>query len=317
MWKRLLVILLLSCAGKVCCAQTIGIGRPEKLSDKGLWLTYENDVAGKTDYYYTQGIQLGLTHPGLKGIPVNKWLPRLRAGHTIYGVALETNGYTPTSILSDTILYGDRPYAAALMLHSFAVSVNDMHTARLSTQLSVGIVGPGAGGEEMQTVIHRNTGNPIPKGWQYQVANDLVFNYYLRYDHSLWAAGSMLSLTASGGAAAGTYSDKLFAGINLSFGQLNSRLFSAQTKDLQYYISYQPMVNLVGYDATLQGGLCNTKSPYTIAAADMSRITFRQEIDVTLSFKTILLSVGYSTLTGEFKQGKSHAWGGVQLGFLF
>jgi len=46
-------------------------------------------------------------------------------------------------------------------------------------------------------------------------------------------------------------------------------------KKFQWYIYEQPLLNAVVYDATLQGGVFDHKSPYTIPVKDISRLTFR------------------------------------------
>jgi hypothetical protein len=65
--------------------------------------------------------------------------------------------------------------------------------------LSVGVIGPAAGGEEIQTAIHRNTKNDLPHGWRYQIQNDFILNYTLTYEHCLLQLGQVLDITAYSG----------------------------------------------------------------------------------------------------------------------
>ena len=88
-------------------------------TDKYLRINYENDFFSSTDIYYTQGIEIDLVSPGLINNPLNKLLLHLQADREVYGLGIQHNGYTPTSLGSNSILYGDRPFAASLFLTSF------------------------------------------------------------------------------------------------------------------------------------------------------------------------------------------------------
>ena len=76
----------------------------------------------------------------------------------------------------------------------------------------------------------------------------------------------------------------------------------------------QSRVNFIGYDATMQGGLFNRTSPYTIAASDVSRITFQADAGIIVNFKKLYLSYTQSFLTKEFRTGTYHRWGGISVG---
>ena len=82
----------------------------------------DNDYFSATDYYYTQGYNFELTSPWLRKNPLNPLFKKLKKSDQKYGLSIEHMGYTPTSISSDAILYGNRPFAAAIMLKSFLVS---------------------------------------------------------------------------------------------------------------------------------------------------------------------------------------------------
>ncbi len=307
----LLILLQIRAAG-----QAIGINQRDAITDRGLVLQYENDAFGNTDYYYSQGVTLTFTHPSLKKNPLSRLLLHFKEQHQIYGLNFEHDAYTPTSILSDTIRYGDRPYAASVMLQSFATSINQEQHTRLTAALTLGLLGPGAGGEEIQALIHRNTGNDIPHGWQYQIANDAILNYSVTYEKGLLAL-KYLALTAALGADAGTYWDKGYASLNIKAGLMNLPLFSEDQRAFQLYIEDKPRAAVVGYDATLQGGLFNRKSPYTISSGSINRATFRNDVAVYLSYHSILLSASYTALTKEFKTGRNHAWGGFTAAVRF
>jgi lipid A 3-O-deacylase len=68
---------------------------------------------------------------------------------TKYGLAIEHIGYTPNHYELPYIQFGDRPFAAAIMLKSFVIATDTIHKSRLTSSLSLGLIGPGTFGKEM------------------------------------------------------------------------------------------------------------------------------------------------------------------------
>ncbi len=278
---------------------------------------YDNDYFTKTDEYYTQGITFEYVSPVIKRFPLTKLLWHPFKTSPLYGLSLNLFGYTPTTILSDTILFGDRPYNANISLKTFLIQVDDVHKQQLSAAISIGVMGPAALGFEIQDNIHRWLKNPRPHGWQYQTKNDIIVNYQLNYEKQLVSAGNNFLLNATGEARLGTLNDRLSGGINFMAGRFNKRFeqAGAKMKKAEYYFYTQARTNLVGYDASMQGGLFARNNPYVIAAADINRVTFQADAGIIVNFRKLYLSYTQSILTKEFRTGKSHRWGGVSVGF--
>lgn len=280
-------------------------------------LDYENDFSNGTDYYYTQGTYLEVVHPALRRNPISHILIHPKGTHIQYGIAYEQEAYTPTSYLSDNILYGDRPFAATLLLKSFLIATDSIHDYRFSSSLSTGIIGPGAGGYEIQDLIHRNTNNQRPHGWQYQVQNDVVLNYEVNYEHALINIPRYFLLNAIGAARLGTLSTRAALGITMMAGFSNNPFGTNASHKWNVYIYDHPQVQAIGYDATLQGGVFNRGNPYTIAASDVSRITFENCYGVAIGYRRLYLEVFQRYITKEFSAGMDHHSGGIQLGLSF
>lgn len=283
---------------------------------------YDNDFfsRNRTDYYYTQGYSFEVAHPVFAKNPVSKILLRFRDKPATYGLASEHFGFTPTSIKSDEILMGDRPFAGVIMLKSFSISVDTARRQRLSSMLSLGMVGPAAFAGQMQAAIHRWSGDPEPHGWQYQIRNDGVVNYELNHERQLVTIPDFLSLNTNAQVRLGTLSDKVQAGLTLSLGYFDSPFVSfpnSRKKDLQFYVYSQPVGSLVGYDATLQGGLFNRSSPYTLTGAEINRFTFQHNYGVVMKVRKLYAEYYRTYLSREFKSGRTHVWGGVKLGIAF
>jgi len=281
-------------------------------------LQYENDFYAKTDYYYTQGIFLEVVHPLIRKFPLAKLLWKPKATEIKYGLAVEHNGYTPTDFTKSEIQPGDRPYAAAIILKTFSIATDTMHYRRISTTLSTGIIGPGAGGGEMQTAIHRKTGDDLPLGWRNQIANYPVLNYQIRVEQQIVSLGSMALLSADASARFGTLSNKVSIGAMTMLGFFNQPFTSVsnQKHKVQVYGYFHPQVNLVAYDATLQGGFLRSNS-YTVLSKDVQRIVYQHHLGFVVKFFGFYAEYFRTWTTAEFSNGKTHGTGGLQIGYWF
>lgn len=319
MAKRSLYLLLIIFVSQVAKAQEVNnlLSFKNINSDKYFRLNYENDYFSATDIYYTQGVSIEYVSPSLSRFPLSKLLFRPNYGYTRYGLGLEHDGYTPTSIGHDNILYGDRPFAATLTLKSFQISIDSGRRQRFSTMLSAGIIGPAAGGAEMQTGIHHALHNVIPHGWKYQIHNDVVINYEADYEKQLVSLGKFFSLDADAFARVGTLNDKASVGFTIMTGYFDSPFEPniVKGKNFRLYAYDHPQLNIVGYDATLEGGLFNRSSPYIIEPSELDRFTFQNRFGFVLVYRRVYLEYFQSYLSREFKTGNYHVWGGVQIAF--
>lgn len=276
---------------------------------------YDNDYFTATDYYYTQGYNFELTSPQLQKNPLNRLFFKPQNRESKYGISIEHMGFTPTSISSDAILYGDRPFAAAIMLKSFLISTDTVHQTRISSGLSIGIIGPGAFGKEMQTGIHKWVGDEVPHGWQHQIKNDLLLNYELGHEKQLLQFQNLFALNTNAKLRLGTVNTNISAGLNASLGKINSPFTSVKNKNrFQIYGYFQSILTVVGYDASLQGGIFNRKSPYVIATADLNRVTLQNNFGLILQYKGLYLEYSRTEMSKEFKTGSEHKWGGIRIG---
>ena len=279
---------------------------------------YDNDYFGSTDENYTQGYNFELVAPFLKNNPINSLFYKPKNSEIKYGLSIEHIGFTPFSIGSSEIQYGDRPFAAAIMLKSFSIATDTIQKSRFVSALSVGLIGPGAFGKEMQVGIHKATGNTIPMGWQYQIKNDLVLNYEINYEKQLINYASLLNVNLDTKAKIGTLFTNVSLGFNATLGIINAPFSSLKNKNkFQIYLFAQPQVNFIGYDATLQGGLFNKKSPYTIDSSSIERATLQNNYGIVIQTRSIYFEYYLTQLTKEFKTGEAVKWGGIKFGFKF
>ena len=72
---------------------------------------------------------------------------------------------------------------------------------------------------------------------------------------------------------------------------------------------------MVGYDATLEGGLLNRTSSYTMPGREISRVVFQGSGGISWSCNGFRLDVEQFLLSPEFHNGWWHKWVHVALGF--
>jgi lipid A 3-O-deacylase len=323
MGKRLFLILciLMEIQAYKVFAQALnntGIERSVN-TDRYCRINYSNDYFTATDFYLTQAIQLEFVLPALSHVPVYNILYHPQNNETKYGLSLEHDAYTPMHYQRYEIQQGDRPFAACFFLNSFAISTNTAQKQRVSTTLSLGVIGPAAFGNAMQTYIHEQTNNALPLGWHNQIRNDVVLNYEVDYQKQLFALPDIFTLTADAQARIGTLNTKANAGFTLMAGYFHNPFASLSIKGrkIQFYGYDHPEINIVGYDATLEGGLFNRSSPYTISAADVSRLVFRNNWGLVMQIGKLYLEYYQSYMTKEFRTGMEHHNGGIQMGYAF
>jgi len=287
-------------------------------SERYFRFNYDNDFFAAADKNYTQGYALEFMLPILERNPVNYIFLKPKNSVFRYGMALEHIGYTPNDYVSAAIQVGDRPFASAIMLKSFIIAVNDERKDRISQSLSLGLIGPSAFGKEMQVGIHRAIGDKIPGGWDNQIANDFVLNYRIAYEKQLYRFRNTFALQADIAAQLGTLFTNASVGVNTTMGLLDNPFDTARGKtNFVIYAYAHPMVNSIGYDATLQGGLLNTRSIYTINGNAIERFTANLEYGIVIKTRTLYFEYTRTSITREYATENSAKWGGVKIGFTF
>jgi len=279
---------------------------------------YDNDYFAATDENYTQGYNFEIVLPSLEKNPINHLFFKPKDVSTKYGLSIEHIGFTPNNYASELIQIGDRPFAAAIMLKGFTIATDTIRKTRMSQTFSLGLIGPAAFGKEMQVGIHEATGNKIPRGWDNQIKNDVIINYRIDYEKQVYRFNNLFGLQANASAQLGSLFTNVSVGINMQLGILNSAFTNPKNKNnFQVYLYGQPALNVIGYDASLQGGLFNNKSPYTISSHDLERFPAHYNYGLVLKTKTLYFEYTRSAITKEFKTGASAKWGGIRIGFTF
>lgn len=149
------------------------------ISDGGTYsVTLENDIFGDTDKDYTNGVRLDYITPrndlpafGRAARDNLGWLTDAEDWYMTF--ALGQNMYTPSDIGDPTPGRQERPYAGFLY---GSIGVVADRGDRLDTiALDIGVVGPLAGSERSQKLVHDIFGYTKPLGWDAQLENEPAF----------------------------------------------------------------------------------------------------------------------------------------------
>ena len=154
------------------------LGQPAE-DERPVWtLALENDLTNDTDRYFTNGIRLSRTSR-IGDVPeavVDAARPLIGTlGSVRWTVGIGQNMYTPSDIRIKDPDPDDQPYAG--WLYGTVGVLNDLATGggrrtQTSVQLSLGVVGPSALGEQAQKFVHSIINSPEPQGWDHQLHDE-------------------------------------------------------------------------------------------------------------------------------------------------
>jgi len=268
------------------------------------WIAYENDLFTHTDRYYTQGTIFGYQRRLKETSRIQHLFFNLPLSRKFLGFGIDHLGFTPSTIHSDSLLIGDRPYAATIRLNTFMQTIDTSNHRSLAWSASLGIIGPEAFGKEIQTGIHRATHNFLPLGWQHQLNTGFLFDLGLEAQQRLftlrkWAWFDFTSRTNLG-----------LGRTDFSLGGALQLQFSRKAFGILAYA--RPGIRLVGYDATLQGAILGKQDEYHIDASQLHRSVSEQEIGLQVRMYRFSIAVWYHFQSSVFEGAMNHRWGGVR-----
>lgn len=285
----------------------------------------DNDayLANKQDRYYTNGLfisyRAAANQSELKS-GLNKKIYQLEIGQKIYNAR--------SGFISDT-RYIDRPIAAYLYLGGSMQWLYDSENS-LTAGIQVGTIGPAALGRQAQEFIHRITGLYTPKGWEYQLNNEMGLNMNVAYNHFLRRSPSQkLDILLNSYANIGNTFTGMGLGFTLRAGKMNPFLNTAYNrtrigkgasgnglKKSELFFFAKPQLDLIIYDATVQGGLFNkNKDAITFEAKPW---VLSQELGLMFSKNRFSAQFSYILKTPEIKSvAKSHRYGSIGTYYQF
>lgn len=285
------------------------------ISDNDLYISFEKDR------YYTNGMFLSYSYVAKT--------PKL-ATKKIHHWSLNHKMYTPHKAIVLHPKEHDRPFAGYLYgNYGFTNVYKNNHL--LKTSLSLGILGPSAGGEGLQLFIHDLYNFDRAVGWKYQIEDTFGLNanasYFLPLNKEASTSFDIYQVLS---ANVGTIFNDVSAGLysRIGFKPLaktnNSIAFdthlnndsTGNSRAVESFLFFNPMLSYIIYDATLEGSLFHDDSLIT---ADPNKVRFQMELGYKFTSNKWVLGYSYILHTQEAKKLR-HKWndyGKITLAFLF
>ena len=170
----------------------------------------------------------------------------------------------------------------------------------------------------MQTFIHEQTGDVLPKGWKYQIGNQVIFGAKVRTEQNIlhW---KKFEAQVVGWADVGNLETSAALGFETRIGNC---FYTVQDKSLETRVrskihAYtQSYFNAIAFNARLEGRLF-VNDIYQLPSSDVQRLVFQQQIGIVFSKKNFQASALLGLKTKEFASASIHCWTGLRLSFGF
>jgi hypothetical protein len=179
---------------------------------------------------------------------------------TRFGWRIGQELYTASNINLPPALIGppDHPYAGWLYGGLFK-ETNRADGTHLKVGLDIGCIGPCAGGEWMQTNLHRLLRQPLPQGWGKQVRNEFGVVLYADMAPVRWNLASWLDATPNFHGRFGNIYTDAGAGITVRAGTLPAL---PDQPGLHGFLRVD--TSAVAYNAMMQGGYFSDNNLHTV-----------------------------------------------------
>jgi len=290
-------------------------------------LRFDNDFWDYTDYYYTNGVAIGYSHPIFASTPVSKLLiSNTNSGIDYYGLQIVQHMYSGLRPKVDSVVIGDRPWSAYSIIGQYLISLDLTNKIRHYSELNIGILGPESGGGFLQNFVHvLLPNNSPPKGWGNQIATDFIIDYKYKINKQFYSAKKFESYIL-GSVQAGTLRNNLSWGFGFRYGRFTPfyQDVSIYTKDrgnskpkFKYNLVFNIETKFIAYDATLQGGMINKKSIYVLPSGAINRFTMETYLGAEVSYGAWELQFLQFWKSREFITGQDHKYASVRLNIAF
>ncbi len=282
----------------------------------------ENDMLFSTDSYYTAGLGLTYTHKHLKRTPAQLILkPKSEHVLTYSGFGIEQRLFTPSSIIMPDEIANDQPYSAYILATNFSVIVNQEKKMKLSNEIGIGVMGPLAGGEEVQSFVHKIVGSAIPIGWNEQLQNTFLIDYQFRIEKGFGPDLLANHLVPFFGARVGTLTNRVQIGAMLKLGNKDKYLqHNINTKSLKKKFIWEWIfsANLQGvfYDAVLQGSMFR-EDKNALNRSETTSHQYQFRTGVNLFYHNFSLRYMLNFNSSNFNAAVYHRFGGINIGYSF
>jgi hypothetical protein len=284
----------------------------------------DNDsyLAQGSDRYYTNGLFINYRKAASQ--------QTLKEGmeKKIYEFSIGQKMFNPQSGFAPEPATHERPFAGYLYAGG-AINWFYSNESSLKAGVEIGTTGPNALAEDGQKLLHNTVGFYTLAGWEYQIRNEMTATLAVQYTKLLYRPSTnALDFSFEGYANAGNVFSGLGAGVLFRAGRINQLFNSGYTnavigndpktkalvkRELFFYA--KPQLNVVAYDATIQGSMFNNDSPVTFGAKP---VVFAQQLGVNYSSQRFTFDFGMVFKTKEVKSSaRAHQYGSISMYYRF
>lgn len=284
-----------------------------------------------TDRYYSNGIRIAHLSNYWRQWPTRHALLTLRSNENqrisaLYSFAVGQEIYTPRNVkIARRPLYpNDRPYAGYLYASWGVTTTDPVGARRLSSSLTLGMIGPVSGAADVQEWLHGALGQYVPIGWGAQIKNDPMISYSVQYEgraiprfspafdvigHVDGTIGSLMNTAGMGGTLRiGLFNDYFQnpTGFYRSGGEAGRRF--------QCYAFIRVSFRTVLDNALLQGGWLNgAKNYYALPAVELHHFYGQTDVGGVIATRQAQLTFTQHLRTAEFVGALPDQWGHLSL----
>ncbi|MEZ0606996.1 lipid A deacylase LpxR family protein [Fibrella sp. WM1] len=299
-------------------------------------LDWENDAfqvhqRSVSDRYYSNGIRVTHLSNYWQKWPTRLALLRLAAKENrvytpLYTFTAGQDIYTPrdTKTVRRPLYPNDRPYAGYLYLSWGLTTTDPTGGRRLSSALTLGVIGPLSGAAELQEGIHTLLKQPVPVGWGAQIKNDPMVSYSVRYEgRSIPRFSSVFDVITDVEGTIGTLTNAAGMGGTLRIGLANDYFQHptgmhdagyVSSRRFQCYAFVRVGFRAVLDNALMQGGWLNgSKNYYALPAVELQHFLGQLDVGGVIGSKNVQLAFIQHLRTAEFVGALVDQWGHLSL----
>jgi len=279
--------------------------------------TNENDVYlfRENDKYYSNGL---ITH--FRWVPAKNKTDSIKR---ILDIEFSQKYFTPQDLLLRNVANFDRPYAG-LLYGGFSVSRFKEENKRSMLGLELGIVGPASGAQGFQEWYHETFGFPAPRGWGFQMPNELVLNFKSEFNRQLSLKPGRLDVISSTEFSLGTAFTHAIQRFDIRFGKLQvlknsafrNALIGSGSENIpkHNYLFFGYGLQYVAHNITINGSIWNDNALHTEAITPWVR---HLRFGWASSSDKATFKITYNWSSPEVSGNENHAYIGLELQLRF
>lgn len=298
---------------------TFAVSAQTEYKNQEYTLANDNDVylLLGNDRYYSNGMFFRA-----------RWAPeKTKFNHdslkTIFEVEVAQKFFTPQDLNLLDVNNFERPYAG-LLYAGFNLSKFKDENTRWMYGAEFGITGRESGAEGFQRWYHDAFGFPKPRGWQYQIPHEFVFNFRGEYNKQKFIVPDRLDAIWSTEVSVGTAFTHIYQRLDLRIGELlplNKSPFKnaiigagSERFKLNNYWFFGLGLQFVAHNLTIEGSVWNNDAPHT---ETLNRLVRHFRLGWAISSYRSTFKIALNGLTKEIKDTRNHGYIGWEFTLRF